>query len=234
MGNRNKYGQFCPVAQASEIVAERWMPLILRELICGSRRFNEIRRGVPLISPSLLSSRLRDLERAGVVKRVPVTRNQAEYRLTKAGKELRPIIEQLGLWGQRYAKRELTEEDVDVSLLMWDIRRRIRTDIFGKRRQVIRFDLTDAPQGKAHWWLLVDRGEVDLCLKHPGFDENLVITTDTVILTRVWRGDMALRKTLRTKKIAIQGDRFLISRFDEWFALSPFVEMERRLASRSR
>jgi DNA-binding HxlR family transcriptional regulator len=120
------YGQFCPVAKASEIFGERWTPLIMRELLCGSYRFNDLRRGVPLMSPSLLSQRLKTLERAGIVERRPDPENKSyEYHLTQAGQELRPVIELLGVWGQRWARKRVEPGDLDPSLLMWDIHRRL-------------------------------------------------------------------------------------------------------------
>jgi DNA-binding HxlR family transcriptional regulator len=138
------YGQFCPVAKAAEIVCERWTPLIVRELICGSRRFSEIQRGVPLMSPSLLSQRLLMLERAGIVEHHGDNRRSSTYELTPAGSELRPLIEGLGVWGQRWVRGQLHEDDLDPGLLMWDIQRRIDMDAFPSCRTCVQFDFAGA------------------------------------------------------------------------------------------
>jgi DNA-binding HxlR family transcriptional regulator len=141
------YRQFCPVAKAAEIVAERWTPLVLRELLCGSRRFADLHRGVPLMSRALLTQRLRQLEDAGIVQSTPKARGRGrEYALTQAGRELRPVIEQLGEWGQRWARSQLGREDLDPGLLIWDIHRRVNLDRLPERRVVVRFDFGGVPR----------------------------------------------------------------------------------------
>jgi DNA-binding HxlR family transcriptional regulator len=171
------YGQFCPVAKASEVLAERWTPLVVRELLCGSHRFNELQRGVPLMSRSLLVKRLRDLELAGVIERRPSGDGRgSEYHLTEAGEELRPIIMGLGAWGQRWARSDLSRADLDPRLLMWDMQRNIDTDALPSRRVVVRFRFTDAAPGLPRvTWLILDRDQVDVCYKDPGFEIDLVV-----------------------------------------------------------
>lgn len=227
MAKKKGYGQFCPVAQAAEIVAERWTPLILRELICGSRRFNDLRRGVPLMSPSLLSQRLRELEAAGVVQRVAGSGGAGlEYRLTRSGEELKPVIETLGLWGYRWIQRELRQDELDPALLMWDIRRSIDpSPLPADRRTVVQFELLGVPAKKSRWWLVFHRGEVDLCLKNPGYDVDLHVSSHMRDLVAVWLGRVPLRDALRSEAIRLKGARADVSGFKQWFQVSAFTRM---------
>lgn len=221
MTRRKGYGQFCPVAQASEIVAERWTPLILRELIFGSQRFNDLRRGVPLMSPSLLSQRLADLELAGVVERRSGEAGGSEYHLTEAGQALRPVIEMLGLWGHRWLQREVREDELDPALLMWDIRRCIDPGaVAAEKRTVAQFELGGVPANKRRWWLVFDRGEVDLCLKNPGYAVDLAIAAEIRDLVKVWMGGVPLRTALKTGAIRLEGARNVVRGFSQWFGVS--------------
>lgn len=221
------YGQFCPVAQASEIVGERWTPLVLRELLCGSRRFNDIRRGVPLMSPTLLSQRLKSLEQAGVIERRRSAGSRTiEYCLTAAGQELFPLIEMLGVWGKRWVKGRLGA-DADVGLLMWDMHRRIERGRLPEGRTVIQLEFEDAPEGKKRWWLVCSADEVDLCLTEPGFEVDLYIFTDVGTLTRVWLGDLALEEAVRTEAIELHGAREVCVRLKDWLQLSLFAPVAR-------
>jgi DNA-binding HxlR family transcriptional regulator len=225
------YRQFCPVAKAAEIVAERWTPLVLRELLCGSRRFADLHRGVPLMSRALLTQRLRQLEDAGIVQSTPKARGRGrEYALTQAGRELRPVIEQLGEWGQRWARSQLGREDLDPGLLMWDIHRRINLDRLPERRVVVRFDFGGVPRASrcpTTWWLILQRPEVDLCLKDPGFDLDLVVSADVAALTRVWMGDVSLADMMRRGLIRFEGLPIFARAFPTWLALSSFAVVPR-------
>ena len=227
MARKKSYGQFCPVAQAAEIVAERWTPLILRELISGSHRFSDLRRGVPLMSPSLLSQRLKELEDAGVVQRQPAeTGAGSEYYLTEAGQHLRPVIEMLGLWGHRWVTREIRREELDPALLMWDIRR--RSDAAGMpsdQRVAVQFDLDGVPLKKSRWWLVFDRGDVDLCLKSPGYDVDLHVASHIRDLVDVWLGHTKIREAIREEKMRLDGSRKMIRSFKDWFGLSVFAHL---------
>ena len=172
-----KYKQYCPVARASEILADRWTPLIMRELILGSHRFNEIERGLPGISRSLLASRLRDLQQAGVVDRLPgVHAKVTEYHLSEAGQDLKAVIEALGAWGVRWAFGEPRPEELDPALLVWKIHQRINRDLLPERRTVVEFDFA-GPRGRRVWLLLEPR-EVSVCVTPPGFDADLVAIFD--------------------------------------------------------
>ncbi len=224
MAARKGYGQFCPVAKAAEIVAERWTPLVLRELIAGSRRFNELRRGVPLMSSALLSQRLKELESAGIVERHAGEGKNAEYHLSEAGMELRPIIEALGFWGARWTRSRLTREDYDPSLLMWDVRRNIDVQqLPGEARTVVEFNLHGAEQALRRWWLVVDAGEVDLCLKDPGYEVNLRISADLKTMVEVWMGRQSMDTATRAGKLTFEGQRALAASFQKSLKLSTFA-----------
>jgi DNA-binding HxlR family transcriptional regulator len=231
VGVMKGYGQFCPVAKACEIVAERWTPLVLRELLCGSTRFSELQHGVPLMSRTLLAQRLRALEDAGVVASTPRARGRGrEYRLTPAGEELRSLIMGLGEWGQRWANRPLGPEDLDAELLAWDMHRRLNVDRLPSRRVVVRFDLRGVPRrqpGRKTWWLVLARPEVDVCLKDPGFEVDLAVEADLAALTRVWMGDMPLPDAVRGGLIRPDGPRELVRAFPTWFGLSLFARVAR-------
>lgn len=221
------YGQFCPVAQAAEILAERWTPLVIRELLAGSRRFNEIHRGVPLISPSLLSQRLRTLEDAELVERRKAEDGASDYHLTQAGLELEPVIAGLGKWGKRWARREVRPEEHDPNLLMWDLHRRLRMDRFPNRRIVVHFELTDVSTKQRFYWLVIEDGSVDICMKDPGFEVNLYVTGELRTLTSVWVGDMSLDQAIRQDSIRFSGPRGLSRSFKSSLMLSVFANVER-------
>ena len=225
------YGQFCPVAKAAEIVAERWTPLVLRELLCGSRRFSDLHRGVPLMSRALLAQRLRQLEDAGILRSTPKARGRGhEYALTPAGQELRPVIERFGEWGQRWARSQLGREDLDPGLLMWDIHRRVNVDRLPERQVVVRFDFRGVPRASrcpTTWWLILKRPEVDLCLKDPGFEVDLVVHADVAALTRVWMGDVGLADVTRQGLIRLDGLPIVARAFPTWLAMSSFAAVPR-------
>jgi DNA-binding HxlR family transcriptional regulator len=215
------YGQFCPVAKTSELVCERWMPLVLRELMCGSRRFSEIQRGVPLISPTLLSKRLRQLESAGVIERTRVG-NGCDHTLTDAGWELYPIIEAMGVWGQRWARSRYTPDELDPALLMWDMRRMLQPSGLRNGRTVIEFRFRRAPAGKSTYWLVVD-DSIDLCLVDPGQPVDLLVRAELRALTEVWMGDRTMRHALDARVIELEGPRVLARRFPEWLGTHPVL-----------
>jgi DNA-binding HxlR family transcriptional regulator len=224
MTARQGYGQFCPVAKAAEIFAERWTPLVLRELIVGSRRFNELRRGLPLMSSALLSRRLKELEYAGILEHRVGRRTETEYHLTQAGQELRPIIEALGFWGARWMRSRLTREDYDPSLLMWDIRRNIDVEQLPPgEHTVIEINLRGAKPELRRWWLVVDAGDVDLCLKDPGYEVNLFLMAELRAMIEVWMGRVSLDDTIRAGKLTFEGPQKLISSFKKCLKLSPFA-----------
>lgn len=217
------YGQFCPVAQALEILGERWTLLVVRELLDGSERFNEIHRGVPLMSPTLLSQRLRRLQRAGVVERGA----HGEYLLTAAGRELWPVVEGLGVWGVRWARDEISPEQLDPSMLVWDMRRRFDHDAVPDRRIVIELRFHGIDRGPPFWWLTVDRAEVDVCLSDPGFGVDLVVAADLRTMIMVWMGDVPFAEALRAGGVVVTGAPALERAFPRWLRLSVLADVER-------
>lgn len=220
------YGQFCPVAKAAELLDERWTLLVLRELVAGSRHFNELRRGVPRMSPSLLSKRLKALVRAGVLDRHQ-DGDTVVYQLTPAGKELGPLIEALGAWGIRWIG-ELGDEDYDPHLLLWDMHRRVDHEALPPTRTVVRFRFPDVPADARHWWLvLFPDGTVDVCDDDPGFGDDLVVEAALPALVHVWRGDTEWRDALRSGAIRVEGPAALRRALPRWFRLSVFAAVPR-------
>jgi DNA-binding HxlR family transcriptional regulator len=215
------YGQFCPVAKTSELLCERWVPLIVRELLLGSKRFSDIQRGVPLISPTLLTKRLRQLEAAGAIEHIQNDRN-AEYSLTEAGWELYPIIEAMGVWGQRWARSSYTPDELDPALLMWDVRRMLQPTGLRAIRTVIEFRFLRAPAGKSTYWLVVDDA-VDLCMVDPGFAVDLRVRADLRALTQVWMGDRTMHDALAEGVIEVDGPRAFARTFGQWFGQHPIL-----------
>lgn len=197
------YGQFCPVAKAMEVLDERWTLLVVRELLLGSTHFNELRRGVPKMSPALLSKRLRSLERVGIVERT-ADHGRVSYQLTPKGKELHGVVEQLGAWGVRWIG-ELGEEDLDPHLLFWDMKRTIPAEKWPRGRTVLGFELSGVPPKASRWWLVVDRGEVDLCDFDPGFDVAACVAAPLRTLTRIWRGDETWERAVRAGTVVVTG-----------------------------
>jgi DNA-binding HxlR family transcriptional regulator len=178
MARQKGYGQFCPVARAAEILTERWVPLLVRELLCGSVRFNDLQRGVPRMSSSLLSRRLKELAYAGIVEIRPLKKGRgSEYHLTDAGKDLFPVIEGMGVWAQRWVRDDLVVSDnLDPDLLMWDIRRTVTVgEMAVMTRFVVRFEFAGVKSNQRRYWLVFERGEVDLCAKDPGFEVDLYV-----------------------------------------------------------
>ena len=228
MARKKGYGQFCPVAKACEVIAERWTPLVLRELLCGSRRFNDLRRGVPLMSSSLLSQRLKELEWAGVIERQSEEGEERKsgYYLTDAGEALRPIIESLGAWGHQFTRSDMKGDDLDAGLLMWDIRRRVSIADMPSGRFVVHFELSGAPRSKKFWWLVKDDEDIDLCLKDPGYDVDLTILTDLRTMTQVWMGDVKVSEALRSKKLNLEGTTTVQRGIGRWLGLSFFAPIK--------
>ncbi|WP_342641968.1 winged helix-turn-helix transcriptional regulator [Rhodoligotrophos ferricapiens] len=190
------YGQFCPVAKTAEIFAERWTPLIIRELCFGPRRFNELRAGLPQISRTLLSQRLRELEAAAVIRSTPKASGLGRiYELTSAGEAFRPIIELMGAWSQRWGQARIGPDDLDPGLLMWSMRRQIRPEMMPAHQFVMQFEFVGVPKRAGcsrYWWLVLNRPEVDVCQKNPGYDVNVVIYADLRLFTQLWIGELGL------------------------------------------
>ena len=236
MARTKGYGQFCPVSRASEILAERWTPLLVRELLCGSVRFNDLQRGVPRMSSSLLSLRLKELEHSGMVERRPVAKGRGfEYHPTEACRELLPVLEGMGNWAQRWVRDDLVaDENLDPDLLMWDIRRNVKTlDMAAEARFVVRFEFPNMPARRRRYWLVFEREDADLCLKDPGFEVDLYVSAKVRALVEVWLGHVSLDKAVRDERLRLDGSRADARRFRDWFALSVFAEAGRRPPARA-
>ena len=228
------YGQFCPVAQALEIVGERWSLLIVRELLCGNYRFNELLNGVPLMSRSLLAQRLKTLEQAGVIERGERARGGGfEYRMTPAGRELEPVVRGLGTWGQRWARNAPGRDELDPVLLMWDLRRNLDMERLPSVPTVVMFWFRDLPSRRSRYWLRVERPDIELCLTNPGFDVTLTVETTLRVMVDVWMGDRKPQEAVRSGAIALQGPARMARDFPSWLLLSPFAKVERPSEARA-
>ena len=216
----SSYGQFCPLAQAAQLLCERWTLLVVRELIAGSTRFNEIKKGVPLMSPALLSARLKQLAAAGVIVKSG-SKTSYIYSLTPAGLALRPAVELLGAWGHRWAPSKLNKIDLDAGLLMWDMRRTVDPAIFPKRRVVVQFEYSGTPKEAKYWWLVAEKGEVDLCLTDPGFEVNVVIKCSLKAMTEVWVCRQRFSDAVKKGDIKVMGEQSLINKLQDWLRSSP-------------
>ncbi|VVN40538.1 hypothetical protein PS662_05435 [Pseudomonas fluorescens] len=225
------YGQFCTVARGAEALCERWTPLVVRELLCGSKRFNELHRGVPRMSTNLLAQRLRHLEEIGVIRRTAAG-NVWEYSLTEAGEELRPIIMALGHWGARWIGSRLREDELDAGLLMWDVRRFVRIETFPARPVVIQFTFRDARPGEQAWWLVVEEGVADLCRDDPGRELTLVVDSSVRALTEVWTGDRTPREVLQSREMRVDGAQKDAENLWRWLGTSAFAGTRRAVVAR--
>ena len=216
---QRSYKQFCPVAMAAEVLCTRWTVVLLR--------------GMPRMSPALLSQRLKELEASGVVERIalPGEPGVFEYRLTPAGRDLESLIDAFGIWGQRWVSTELSLQQLDASLLMWDMRRNLDLRPLPRRRSVIQFRYPEQASKDRSFWLIVEpEAPVDLCSVDPGFEVDLYVSTDLRTMTGIWMGVDTVRAALASQRMALVGDQQLASDMQSWLGLSPFAK-ERKLAS---
>lgn len=218
-GQASVYGQFCPLAMAAELLGTRWTLVILGELLSGSTRFNEIRRGVPRMSPALLSKRLRELEAAGVL-----ARRDGEYLLTPSGRDLAPIVHGLGRWALRWVSSDCSLSNLDARLLMWNMRRNLHVDPMPKRRVVVEFDYPELPPPERRYWLIVAPDQpVDLCSIQPAGDVDLLVTADLRAMTSAWMGMSRFKDEIAARHIRLDGDAALASTFTQWVGHSGLV-----------
>lgn len=221
----NIYGQFCPIARASHVLCQRWTMLLLRDLHVGLHRFNELRMGVPRMSPSLLSRRLKDLEHFGLIEKRPMSNGEGHgYFLTSAGRETKPIVDMFGIWGTRWLRDRLLKDELEDKFLLYAISKGVDRRYFRRKRSVVEILFTDRPKlNWPHWWLVVEQGkDVDLCVEDPGFEVDVVVETKLRTLTEVWVGRRDPSEEIREGRIDIYGDDRLVKSFPKWFEGSPF------------
>jgi DNA-binding HxlR family transcriptional regulator len=225
---RGTFGQFCPVALACEVLTQKWTLLIVRELCAGSTRFSDIRRGVPRISATLLKQRLDTLEQAEIVERRPLPGGAAySYVLTEAGAELKSVLGGIGEWGQRWA-RDIRPEDLDPGWLVWNMHRRLDTSAMPPGRTVIEISFTDSPTRQRRFWLVHSAGEVDVCLKPPAFETDLIVRGSVRVLAEIWRGLRPLDQEIRARRVCLEGRSALRRAFPNWLLLSVYAPIERK------
>jgi DNA-binding HxlR family transcriptional regulator len=225
------YGQFCPVAKAAELFCERWTPLIVRDLAAGAARFSELQRGVPLMSPTLLSRRLKQLEAEGVVERQRSAGGKCwTYHLTDAGREFVPLVEGLAVWGQRWSRRQLAEGEVDLGLLIWSLERSVDPRAFGKARTVVRLELTDQPAAKTLWWFVNQDSQCELCLEDPGFEVDLYLACSLVTMIYIVRGDVTLARAIDGGDLEVLGAAPVRRALGSWLNLGPLAAIRSQRA----
>jgi DNA-binding HxlR family transcriptional regulator len=223
----HSYGQYCPLALAAEVLGERWMLLIVSRLLDGCTQFNQIHRGVPRISPSLLSQRLDRLEREGIlVRRGGNGSGARSYQLTPAGRDLGPIIDSLAVWGQHWS-RDMRYEDLDPAFLAWSMHTRLDTARMPSGRTVLEFEFSGAPRDCRRFWLVNDAGKVDMCLKNPGYDVDLQVFADLRLFIEAWRGIRDLRAEIRARRIRVIGPPTLCRALPGWLQLSSLAPYPR-------
>jgi DNA-binding HxlR family transcriptional regulator len=231
-GQVKDYAQYCPVALASSVIAERWTPLIVRELVLGAKRFNEIDRGLPGISRTLLKQRLDYLERKGVVDRVEVPQGGHEYHLTPAGRDLESVIMAVGEWAVRWMFSEPEPREVDPVTLTWWMSRRVVPEALPDQRTVVEFDY--GGEAPLRIWLVIEQRETSVCTDPPGFEVDVVVTTEPVELMRVFSGITTYHDAVVAGTISVTGPPRLTRALPHWFAWSPFAPaVQARLADRA-
>ncbi len=227
------YDTFCPIAKACDVLEPRWTMLILCELWHGYMRFNEIRRGLPGISPTLLSKRLKEMEHNGLVRRVEIGGGELGYATTSMADELQPAIIALGKWAHRNVDTDVSFEKLDARLLMWNMRRKIDANAFPRgKTTVIQFTFPELTEEERNYWLVTRPGQpVDLCMIDPGQDVDLFVRADLKAMTSSWIGRTSLRSEINAEKIVLIGDRKLIATIDKWLVRSLFAENDMEQAA---
>jgi DNA-binding HxlR family transcriptional regulator len=217
-----EYPSFCPVAKAADVLCERWAILVVRELLCGSSRFTELRRGIPACPPATLSKRLKQLEQAGVLDRVEQG-DSVRYVLTDAGRELFPIVQAFGEWGQRWSRSTYSDTDLDADELLWDVRRFLDPAGLGRDSCVVRLDLELPDSARKPYWFVVDAGAVDLCDVDPRREVDVTVATHLRTLTQVWMGDTTYAAAVREGEVVSTGPRALVRQLPSWLGQHPIL-----------
>jgi DNA-binding HxlR family transcriptional regulator len=221
------YGQFCPIAKAAELFCERWTALIIRDLVAGATRFGQLKRGVPLASPTLLSRRLKELEREGVIERRRAPSGHGcTYHLTAAGREFAPLIRSLGVWGQRWTRRELAKHEVNLTLLLWAMELSVNPAVFEERRCVVQLSFTDQPLATRNWWFVNERGCAELCFEEPGFEVDLYLAATLPDMILIYRGDLSMSQALGQGRLKAHGMAWARRLLSRWFVPSSFAQVK--------
>ncbi len=227
MKEKNGYGQYCPIAITSEILCNRWTTLVLRAFFMGATRFSDIQRSVPLMSSALLVTRLKELEYAGIIKRTKSDKVGAQYFLTVAGQALFPVLEQMGIWAQDRLRREITrKENLDPDILMWELRRISLNSLNDENtmRKVAKFQLSGVHSSKQNYWLVFDQTDTEICVKDPGYEIDIWITSHIRTLVEIWLGHSNIREKQDTGELILDGSPSEITRFSKWFSGSHFAQ----------
>jgi DNA-binding HxlR family transcriptional regulator len=225
------YGQFCPIAKAAELFCERWTALILRDLAGGATRFAQLRRGVPAASPTLLSRRLKQLEQEGVLERRRSASGRSwTYHLTASGREFQPLLQALGVWGQRWSRRALAKHEVNLTLLIWALELHVVPQAFGDRRCVVRMTFTDQPEATRHWWFVNEHGGIEICVQDPGFEVDLYLASTLADMIYLYRGDLPLSRALQAERLKAHGVAWARRALPRWLPGSPFAHLKSQRA----
>lgn len=223
------YGQYCPFALAAELLCERWTLLVISRVIDGCTRFNEIHRGVPKISATLLSQRLKQLESGGLITRTPLEGERGySYELTEAGRDLDPIIMSLAVWGQKWS-RDMEHEDLDPAFLAWSMHTRLNVEAMPEDRTVLEFAFTGYQKGIFRFWLVVEKGQADMCMKYPGYESDLVVHAEIRRFIEAWRGFRDIRQEIAIGRIHLDGPKPYRDAFPDWLMLSALAPFKREI-----
>lgn len=226
------YGQFCPISKAAEVFCERWTPLILRDLGKGVTRFSELQRGVARASPTMLSRRLKELESEGLVERRRSECGRSwTYHLTAPGRDLMPLVHALGVWGQSWSRRELMDHELDAGLLLWAMERGSRPDAFGTARSVVQLTFRERRSRWRHYWFVGENGATQLCIRDPGLEVDLYLTTTLRDMIYIWRGDLPLDIAIKEDRMEVIGNASARSALPRWLAKSKLADVKSRRLS---
>ena len=221
----NRSGSLCPAVKAADMIGDKWILLLMRELFMGANRYNEFQRALPRISPTVLSKRLKQMEEDGlIIKKTIAGEKATEYRLTKCGRELAPLVNYMSKWGLRWARRRMNQEDLDVGTFMWDFHRSLNTSELPDGETVFSVSFTGL-DAHSKWWLVANDNVVDLCTDDPGKDVDLYITTTLPVLAEVWMGDTEVHSAVRDEDIMLTGVSYLVKSASDWFPKSRYADV---------
>lgn len=219
----NQSGSLCPAVKAADMIGDKWTLLLMRELFMGANRYNAFQRALPRISPTVLSKRLKQMEEDGlIIKKTLAGEKATEYRLTKCGRELAPLINYMSKWGLRWARRRMNEEDLDVGTFMWDFHRSLNTAELPDGETVFSITFTGL-DAHSKWWLVANGDTVDLCTDDPGKEVDLYISSTLPVLAEIWMGDCDVSSAVNSSDILLTGARYLVRSVPQWFPKSRYA-----------